>query len=104
MKKLSILLSGAAILFSTFTYADKLQSFEGAFERGEGYYYLNTTDTKLKLADVDFNVDHIKSGSQVQVLGLSEEKGLEVHRFAVKTESGFKTVYNWEQLDEELYH
>ncbi|WP_396587654.1 hypothetical protein [Bermanella sp. R86510] len=80
--------------------ASAMTSIEGkmVFEKGQ-YYVSNKPVIGLSLSELRKYEDR-----QVVVEGKPRESGeLEVYKISVKTESGYKTSYDWDVVNETYY-
>ena len=80
-----------------------LTSYEGEFKRLVGEYYLENSNGSMKLRGVDFSTDSISDGSKVSIAGKLKDGSLEVYTFDMITDKGNQRVYDWNEIDEELY-
>ena len=79
------------------------QIHEGEFVRAEGAYFVNTSNKSIKLDAISFDADMLHTGASVRVHGVSNQEMFEVYKLAVKTSSGYKTVYEWDAVNADLY-
>ena len=102
MKQLIVL---CAILFALAAQASasSLKSIEGKVMFSKGDYHLVSGQTSIELSGLSNQQLRHYEGLEVKAAGELTEAGLEVYKVFIKTESGYKTTYDWDVVNQDLY-
>ncbi|MGR6872636.1 hypothetical protein ACU6U9_10095 [Pseudomonas sp. HK3] len=102
MKQLVVL---CAILFALAAQASasSLQTMEGKVTFSKGEYHLVNTTSSVELSGLNNQQLRHYEGLEIKAAGELVEGSLEVYKVFIKTESGYKTTYDWDVVNQDLY-
>ena len=83
--------------------AGELLQIEGTLVRESGGFIIKTPSSSYQLLGINVSNENLAAGDVLRIEGEHIQSAMDVHRVELKTASGFKAVYDWKAVNEELY-
>ena len=76
---------------------------EGTVVFEKGQYLIQTSDSRQALSGMDLGMLRKFEGKQVKIAGEDKANGLEIYKIFVKENGGYRTSYDWDVVNQDLY-
>ena len=84
-------------------HAAELLQVEGVLVRESGGFVIKSSSSSYQLRGIDVKQENLAAGDALRIEGEQIQSAIDVHRVELKTASGFQAVYDWKEVNAELY-